>query len=172
MRKIKGFTLIELLVVVLIIGILAAIALPQYQRAVLKTRSAAVLPLLRALASAQERYFLYTDSYAGSFEDLDISLPKDAEISGERYVNDNVQCWIQTAQTPKSIYCKPAINKKTIGIAFENYFQKSVGTHQGRVYCWATLDNEIPNKICMEMSSKTTPDFVTSESNGYILFMN
>ena len=54
----KGFTLIELLVVVLIIGILAAVALPQYQKTVEKSRVAEALPMLTALQQATYRYVL------------------------------------------------------------------------------------------------------------------
>ena len=69
-----GFTLIELLVVVLIIGILSAIALPQYQRAVDKSRAMQALVLVRSLANAQERYFLANGSYSLTFDNLDVQL--------------------------------------------------------------------------------------------------
>ena len=70
----KAFTLIELLVVVLIIGILAAIAVPQYQKAVWRSRAVEVKVFAKNLQNAQMIYRLHNGGYAQDFADLDIKL--------------------------------------------------------------------------------------------------
>jgi prepilin-type N-terminal cleavage/methylation domain-containing protein len=70
-RAAAGFTLIELLVVVLIIGILAAIAVPQYFKVVEKGRFAEATVCFSVLKGAQERYYLKNNSYAGTTTALD-----------------------------------------------------------------------------------------------------
>jgi type IV pilus assembly protein PilE len=70
----NAFTLIELLIVVLIIGILAAIALPQYQLAVMKTKYVNMMPIVKNMADAAERFYLITGSYPEKWSDLDITF--------------------------------------------------------------------------------------------------
>ena len=74
----KGFTLIELLVVVLIIGIMSAVALPQYTTAVEKARATEALTLMSAIRQSAERYQLQKDVWptSNNFSVLDIEVPK------------------------------------------------------------------------------------------------
>ena len=80
MLKKKGFTLIEMLVVVLIIGILAAIAFPQYQVAVLKSRYTQLMIMGDALRTAYDAYYLANGKYPLKINDLDITIPGDCTL--------------------------------------------------------------------------------------------
>lgn len=79
----RGFTLIELLVVILIIGILAAVAVPQYQKVTEKSKATQALSLLKSVIQAQEVYHIANGSYANNFDELALEIPW----------TDHTPCW-------------------------------------------------------------------------------
>ena len=90
----KGFTLLELLVVVLIIGILAAIALPQYNKAVAKADLFKIINITKSIKLAQERYYLTNDIYSTDMNSLDITTE-----------NHNANCIIGKDRHGNYVYC-------------------------------------------------------------------
>lgn len=77
----KGFTLIELLVVVLILGILAAMAMPQYFKAVERSRMSEAVSLMGSIAQAQQRKYLQINKYTEKYSGLDVA-PQGAKGDG------------------------------------------------------------------------------------------
>ena len=154
MLKRKGFTLIELLVVVLIIGILAAIAFPQYQVAVLKTRYTQLMVMADAIRRAQDAYYLATGKYALKINDLDITVPADCRVSeggGTVYcpkfvcvVNDR---W-PYAETYGNAYCYIPRPEYPL-----TYFIWHMRDKPERL-CLAGLNDETAKKVCISMGGR------------------
>ncbi len=82
MHKKHGFTLIELLTVVLILGILTAVAMPQYRKAIQRAEAADALINLKTMFDAAKRYYSYHSSWPTQLKGLDVAF-LDASSTGE-----------------------------------------------------------------------------------------
>lgn len=101
-----GFTLIELLVVVLIIGILASVALPQYQKTVLKARYTQAQVLGRALQESVDMYYLANGTYPVSLENLELQLPGTMSVHKREVSADGYRCYLDVRNnTLDSLWC-------------------------------------------------------------------
>lgn len=164
--KTAGFTLIELLVVVLIIGILSAVALPQYERAVMKTRVMSLMPMLRAINDAQQRYYMANGTYTISFDDLDISLPSGATIyrtaDREVFSYENWECLLRySAADDMNTYSAYCNSKQSGSPKLEKYYSKDY------FVCWAAPVGSKAYRLCQAISNRQEPTSTGSAGFGF-----
>lgn len=147
---VKAFTLIELLVVVLIIGILAAVALPQYQRAVEKARFTQLVTVSKSIVDAQQVYFLANGVYASRADELDIEYPMNA--SGTAFQTDQWYCHFDYSNSVVGGYPRTscALHVPRVTLQWEH----------GRnmfICCVYASDNYKGEGLCQNVTQKKTP---------------
>ena len=154
--KTNGFTLIELLVVVLIIGILSAVALPQYNRAVLKARSSELQTIISAYKTAAETYYMANGSYPDYWTDMDIDPPSGCTAEDTR-VGGYLYC------RKKSFDLYNNHNKNLVGFYHPNNKTKAayvqwldVSEKPGRRECWAVTGDEEARAFCRSLNGVET----------------
>ena len=148
---INAFTLIELLVVVLIIGILAAVAVPQYQKAVEKSRATQAITLLRSVYEAAQRYQLANNEWPTSFDELDIQVP-----------------WTDTTKWTSSALDSRSSGEWTIDLVKDQYTRgvlvgRITGPYAGAGFAmwdyfyWKIVPRD--TLLCVESRSSRAPNF-------------
>ena len=148
----NGFTLIELLVVILIIGILAAVALPQYTLAVNKTRFASLRSTAMSLVKASEAYFLANNEWATDFDSLALDLPAGMTVStvngGTCGVNNDMYCCIiPNANFSPAIVC----GRNDYTFAFHTASSRTEPAWKN--FCIAKKSDENAVKLCKSLGT-------------------
>ena len=142
MKNKQAFTLIELLVVVLIIGILAAVALPQYQKAVEKSKATQALALLKSVGQAAVTYSMVNGQAPTKFDELDVDVPagwtgKEKAVTYAKDTRSNGEWSLQ-------LY----VNNKGVGLLM---ISRLTGKYKGAGFWITNLNTTAPLQIfCSE----------------------
>ena len=159
--KFGGFTLIELLVVVLIIGILAAIALPQYQIAVAKSRYTQLIVGATAIKRANQLYYMANNVYSRDLRELDLTL------SGCEISQDGRSCTLTKNGTVLAV-CTLDDSNSAADAAWQAQAYCSgddlfyyLHMNDDERFCFARQTNKIANSVCKSLGGR-----YMGENNG------
>ena len=154
-NKKYGFTLIELLTAVIIIAVLAAVAVPQYQKAVLKSRYSSMMPLAKALADSNETYYLANGAYAQDLEELPVQgKANDTSGTAVKLVDGQDLSYVQVSNTqvPNAQYV---------------VYQKHSNKLSGATVCEAA--DERADKLCAALGGTETSPATGASWTAYLL---
>jgi prepilin-type N-terminal cleavage/methylation domain-containing protein len=153
----KGFTLIELLVVVLIIGILATIALPQYQTAVDKSKFVQIQAVISDLAKEFEMYRLIHGDYPSADQWSEICPTISLEYPGCNCIDTtaHIKCYDFTIDMYKGEEKNLFAGKLDQSYAFGLFLQNS--QYPNKRECCAKQNDARNEKLCKSLTGKNTP---------------
>jgi type IV pilus assembly protein PilE len=161
----KAFTLIELLVTVLIIGILAAIALPQYQKAIERSRRSEALLLGQSIKHAEERWYLITGKYTSSFDDLDININYES-INDNKNVITTKNFSVTLDPYNARVYFNP-LGKRyydSLSFCFDSVTTQICKPTLGRIICSAYSGISTQVEYCKSLSKTGTTEFYQGQT--------
>lgn len=155
-----GFTLIELLVVVLIIGILSAVALPQYTKAVEKARASEAMTLAKSFADAERIYYLETGSSVKSINDIENLVLELGDLRASSANPSNCKKYnskfFEVCVNSNVIWFERVQNDTNYGYYISVYHQDTAADTSTRIpgllYCCGR--NERGEDVCKSLGSK------------------